>query len=143
MHQWWIIDTINSKSKCCGGSTSIAINHCKKALELNDADYDIMNRLAWLYAKKGVNTDKGLELSKKTIEARPGKAEYLDTISELYYVRGEIDKAVENVKKAIELTPDDNYYKQQLWRFTNTKPQSSASSPPAPPSSMTVNTPNR
>jgi hypothetical protein len=35
---------------------------------------------------------------------------------------GDVDKAVENIQAAINLVPDEPYYKQQLWRFKNVKP---------------------
>ncbi|MBI4389284.1 MAG: hypothetical protein HY580_03810, partial [Nitrospinae bacterium] len=104
------------------GYFSIAINHCKKVLALDGADYEAMNRLAWLYAKKKTNLDQGLSLSMKTVEAFPGRAEFIDTLSEIHFVRGETEKALESIKRAIDLSPEDNYYKQQLWRFKNAKP---------------------
>ena len=52
----------------------------------------------------------------------PKKAEYIDTISELHYAKGDVEKAVEFIQVAIDLVPDEPYYKQQLWRFKNVKP---------------------
>jgi len=101
---------------------SNAITHCEQALQLSKDDHPTMNRLAWLYAKKKINLKTGLELSQKTLEAFPDKAEYIDTVSELYYARGNAEKAVENIQAAIKLVPDEPYYKQQLWRFKNVKP---------------------
>ena len=82
-----------------------------------------MNRLAWLYAKKRTNLVEAFELSKKTLKAFPGDAGYIDTLSEIYYVQGKKDEAIENIKKAIELDPKDSYYKQQLWKFKNVDPK--------------------
>ena len=101
---------------------SNAVTQCERALKLNPDDYPTMNRLAWLYAKKKIHLKKGLKLSQKTLEAFPDKAEYIDTVSELHYAAGNVEKAVENIQAAIKLVPDEPYYKQQLWRFKNVKP---------------------
>ena len=81
-----------------------------------------MNRLAWLYAKKKTSLEEGFKLSEATLKAFPDSPGYIDTLSELYYVSGDIDSAVENIKKAIKLMPEEPYYKQQLWKFKNRKP---------------------
>ncbi len=101
---------------------SVAVGHCEKAYKLASNDYSTMNRLAWLYAKKKIKLNEGIKLSEKTLEAFPQKAEYIDTLSELLYAKGNVDKAVENIQVAINLVPDEPYYKQQLWRFKNVKP---------------------
>ncbi|NIQ01254.1 MAG: hypothetical protein GWM98_13320 [Nitrospinaceae bacterium] len=102
---------------------TVAIQHCEKALNLDSDDHRTMNRLAWLYAKKQIHLEKAMELSRKTLQAFPDRPEYIDTLSELYYVQGKIDQAVENIKIAIDLVPDEIYYKQQLWKFKNVKPK--------------------
>ena len=83
-----------------------------------------MNRLAWLYAKKGVNIDRGVQLIKKTLDIYPNRSDYIDTLSELYYAQGDIVEAVKEIRKAINLKPDHAYYKQQLWKFKNVAPKS-------------------
>ena len=85
-----------------------------------------MNRQAWLYAKKSVNLQKALELSSKTLEAFPNRPEFIDTLSEIFYVQGETKKAVEKIQEAIKLMPNNPYYKQQLWKFKNIRPKSPA-----------------
>ena len=49
----------------------------------------------------------------------PNDTGYIDTLSEIFYVQGNTQNAIENIKKAIQLDPDDAYYKQQLWKFKN------------------------
>tara|TARA_Y100001960_G_C14737417_1_gene861096 strand:- start:72 stop:2081 length:2010 start_codon:yes stop_codon:yes gene_type:complete len=105
------------------GFLSIGIRHCKQAIDLKPNFYNAMNRLAWLYAKKKTNLVEAFNLSKKTIQAFPKDPGYIDTLSEIYYVQGKKDKAIENIKKAIELDPKNAYYKQQLWKFNNVAPK--------------------
>ncbi len=108
------------------GYFTTATGYCEKALSLNADNYETMNRLAWLYAKKSVNLQKALELSSKTLEAFPNRPEFIDTLSEIFYVQGETEKAVEKIQEAIKLMPDNPYYKQQLWKFKNIRPKSPA-----------------
>ena len=62
-------------------------------------------------------------MSQKTLETHPNDAGYIDTLSEIHYVRGNINDAIKNIQKAIQLDPNDAYYKQQLWKFKNVKLQ--------------------
>ena len=48
---------------------------------------------------------------------------YIDTLSDIYYVRGDVASAVENIRRAIQIDPKNAYYKQQLWKFKNVKPK--------------------
>jgi tetratricopeptide (TPR) repeat protein len=76
-----------------------------------------MNRLAWLYAKKKTKLSKAQRLSRKAVKSDPQNHRYLDTLAEVYYVRGKKDKAIKTIKKALEIDGDNRLYKQQLWRF--------------------------
>jgi tetratricopeptide (TPR) repeat protein len=96
-----------------------AIKYCENALNLDSKDLEIMNRLAWLYAKKNLKLELGIELINKAIQESPNRADFIDTLSELYYVKGDISLAVVNIRKAITLEPKNLYYKQQLVRFEN------------------------
>jgi|FLOH01.1.fsa_nt_gi tetratricopeptide (TPR) repeat protein/cytoskeletal protein CcmA (bactofilin family) len=103
------------------GYFTVATGHCEKSFELDNSNYETMNRLAWLYAKKSVKLAKAFELSNQTLKAFPNRPEYIDTLSEILYVRGEPEKAVEKIQEAINRMPNDPYYKQQLWKFKNVK----------------------
>ena len=95
----------------------MAIKYCQNALNLDSKDLEIMNRLAWLYAKKNIKLTPAIELINKAIQASPNRADFIDTLSELYYVNGDISMAVINIRKAISIEPENLYYKQQLRRF--------------------------
>lgn len=97
-----------------------AIGLCKNALDLKSDDAFILNRLAWLYAKKVINIEEGIKISLRTIKLMPNTPEFIDTLSELYFINGDRDKAIEAISKAIELAPTSPYYKQQLEKYKNT-----------------------
>ncbi len=103
------------------GYFTVATGHCEKSFELNKSNYETMNRLAWLYAKKSVKLNKAFALSSQTLKAFPNKPEFIDTLSEILYVQGNPERAVKKIQEAIKLVPNDSYYKQQLWKFKNVK----------------------
>ncbi len=97
-----------------------AIKHCELAYKLKPIqDVNIMNRLAWLYAKKRLNLDLGINLMKLVNKAEPKNPKYIDTMSELLYAKGDIVEAVKIIREAIRLDPKNSYYKQQIWKFKN------------------------
>ena len=98
-----------------------ATGYCEKMLELKPGVYEAMNRLAWLYAKKQTKLAKALAMSSETVKAFPKSAGYIDTLSEVYYSLGKTDDAIAKIKEALELDPNNSYYKQQLWKYRNIK----------------------
>jgi len=97
-----------------------AIKHCESANNLKPIqDVNIMNRLAWLYAKKRLNLDRGINLMKLVNKAEPKNPKYIDTMSELLYAKGNIIEAVKTIREAIVLDPKNSYYRQQIWKFKN------------------------
>jgi tetratricopeptide (TPR) repeat protein len=101
------------------GYFTVATGHCEKSLKLDNNNFITMNRLAWLYAKKRIKLKKAFELSSQTLKAFPKRDEFIDTLSEIFYVQGKPKKAMEKIKEAIKLMPNNSYYKQQLWKFKN------------------------
>ena len=112
------------------GFYRVSIDHCEKAIKILPNSHPVMNRLAWLYAKKKTNLSKAQRLSQKAVKADPQNHKYLDTLAEVYYVRGKKDKAIETIKKALEIDADNRLYKQQLWRFKHIKSTPKKAEPP-------------
>ena len=99
------------------GFYRVSIDHCEKAIKILPNSHPVMNRLAWLYAKKKTKLAKAERLSKKAVKSEPENHRYLDTLAEVYYVRGKKTKAIDTIKKALEIDANNRLYKQQLWRF--------------------------
>ena len=99
-----------------------AISHCEKALKLNSGYPDTLSRLAWLYARKNKNLDKGLGYAKKALENDPENTGYLSSLAEVYYSLGEKGLAVVTIESAIELEPEVEIYKKQERKFKSANP---------------------
>jgi Flp pilus assembly protein TadD len=75
------------------------------------------NSAAWLAACCRRDLDAGLARAQKATKLSPDVAGYQDTLAEVWFQRGEKDKAVAAQKKAVELDPKKAYYRKQLKRF--------------------------
>lgn len=94
-----------------------AVQECMGILKEADDYAPAMNRLAWIYAKKGSNLNEALKLSEKSLTIFDDIPEYLDTLSEVNHRTGNNEEAVRLTKRAIELMPAEPYYKRQLFKF--------------------------
>ncbi len=83
-----------------------AIESLEKAHKLEPDSPEVCNYLAYLYALKGINLQKGLKLVNKALEIKENDFAYLDTLGWLYYKMEEYDRAITILKKAIEIMED-------------------------------------
>ena len=79
----------------------------KQALVLNPADDNSMNNLAWVYAVQGIHLREGIRLSRRSLRLRPQAPSYMDTLAELLYKVGDTERAVQIVRQAIALDPNN------------------------------------
>ena len=79
------------------------------------------NNLAWFYANIERRLDRGLELSQHVAELLPEDSVYLDTLAEVEFRLGHLDKAVEISSRCRQLTPLETHHRTQLHRFIKAK----------------------
>ncbi len=85
-----------------------------------DSSPRYLNRYAWWCFENQVNMDEGLELALKGAELAEddnARARILDTVAELCNALGNCGEAVEHMKRAVDIQPDNQSYKDQLARF--------------------------
>jgi tetratricopeptide (TPR) repeat protein len=97
--------------------------YAKKALAVEPDFAPVLNRLAWAMAVSGENLDEAEKISKASLKLNPNSAGYMDTLSEIYYRKGDSGKAVEWVNRAIKLEPKSRWYKSQLKKFRKGPPK--------------------
>ena len=89
-----------------------------EAIEREPQNASNYNNLAWYYATHEKELDKGIELAKKAVALAPDSPEYLDTLAELYYLKGDREAAIREIQKALDLKPAHTlYYQKQLEKF--------------------------
>ena len=80
-----------------------------------------LNNYAWACANAKQNVPNGIELAKRAVELRPGTAGYFDTLAELYHIDGQNEMAMKTIRRAIEINPMRDYYREQLQKFEEAK----------------------
>jgi len=79
------------------------------------------NNLAWMAARTGRRLGEALSYARSAVGLAPRSAAYRDTLAEVHFRRGEVEDAVREIRKAIELEPQTEYFKEQLARFQKEK----------------------
>jgi thioredoxin-like negative regulator of GroEL len=82
------------------------------------------NVYAWFCFQNKFDFGHGVEVAKKGLAIDPKDAGLWDTLAELHFAMGNAAEAVAATKKAIEIDPDDPYFKGQLARFSTTPAKS-------------------
>ena len=79
-------------------------------------DVLIANNSAWLAVKCGFQIDRAMELSKMVTDRYPSDT-YLDTLAEVHFVQGQVDRAIEISLQCHKLNPRDPHHRRQLQRY--------------------------
>jgi tetratricopeptide (TPR) repeat protein len=75
------------------------------------------NNTAWLAARCRRNLDAALEHARQATELNPDIPGHFDTLAEVLFQRGEKDKAIEAMKKAVAMEPTNAYFRNQVKRM--------------------------
>lgn len=73
-----------------------------------------LNYLGYMWAERGENLPRALDLIRKAVELEPGNGAYLDSLGWAYYQLGQLDLAEKSLREASELTPDDPTIEEHL-----------------------------
>ncbi len=80
-------------------------------------DDNIRNSAAWLAARSMQRLDDAEKESTEALRLRPNQAAYLDTMAEIYFARGNREKAIEWSKKSTMAEPGSTPLLEQYYRF--------------------------
>jgi tetratricopeptide (TPR) repeat protein len=75
------------------------------------------NQLAWAEARCHRNLDDALKHGTRAVELDPKNTANIDTLAEVYYERGEFDRAIAEMQKCAELEPNVPRHREQIERF--------------------------
>lgn len=73
-----------------------------------------LNYLGYMWAERGENLPRALELIQKAVEIEPGSGAYLDSLGWVYFQMGELTKSEKHLRDAARLTPDDPTIEEHL-----------------------------
>ena len=86
---------------------SRASPRCGKAIELNPRNAAALNYLGYTLADMGVQLDEAERLIRRALELQPNDGIYIDSLGWVYYQRGDYQRAVEQLERAVELAGED------------------------------------
>jgi len=87
---------------------SATVAHLKAYLELEPDDPEALNFLGYFYADNDMNLDEAEKLIEKALAADPDNGFYLDSLGWVYYRKGNADKAVQYIRRAIRQMQNDD-----------------------------------
>ncbi len=90
-------------------------------LEEYPDDHLVGNNTAWLAASCNRNLEKAKQLSEKVTASEPTST-YLDTLAEVEYRLGNVDRAIELSERCRILEPKSQHHRDQLKRFHERQP---------------------
>ena len=131
------------------GDTARAFKFYDEAIELNPANYGIMNNYAYFLAESNMELDKAESMAARAVNANPTNSTFIDTYAWVFFKKGDYkmallyirsainndteqseeliehygdilwmdgsyDQAVEQWKKALEITPDNESLKKKI-----------------------------
>jgi tetratricopeptide (TPR) repeat protein len=97
----------------------------QKHLEQWPGDAMFHNNMAWLMSCLKRDLDEALRHSEKAVELKKNESTYLDTLAEVEFARGNVDRAIEIAMQCCSLNGLQKHYREQLTRFSAAKSQAS------------------
>ena len=86
-----------------------------------DADAGQLNEFAWWCFERRINLEEAEQLARRGVDLTPTgsmRADLLDTLAQLVYLRGDAPAAAGLIRQALEVNPASAYLKEQLAKFT-------------------------
>ncbi len=89
------------------GEIDGAIENMKKTIEINPIHSNAHNFLGYIYALQGVYLSEAVEHLKRALAVQPRNGYFLDSLGWVYFKKGEPEKALTQIKKALIYAPPD------------------------------------
>jgi tetratricopeptide (TPR) repeat protein/cytoskeletal protein CcmA (bactofilin family) len=103
------------------GDNARAEEYCKQVLAI-DPDYaPALNKIARVYMQQKKNLDEAEKYSIASMRYYADLADYMDTLSEIYYLKKDYDRAVSTMDKILKQRPTNLHFKEQMRKFVEAK----------------------
>ncbi len=103
IYLYFLRGTVDDKE----GKKDEAETWMRKVLEIDPANAQTLNYMAYMYAERGVKLPEALVMIKKAVELDPQNYAYLDTEGWVYFKMGEYAMAEDYLSKAVERSSTD------------------------------------
>ena len=88
-----------------------------RALDRGERDASMLNGLAWACATHDLELADAARAAERAVELEPKSTDILDTLAEVYFRMGQVDRAIEVETRAAAIDPKSQYLKDQIARF--------------------------
>ena len=88
----------------------------ENALQKLPEDYNLMNGYGWYIYENKLNGKytQGIEVARRAVELKPDAAHIWDTLAWLEYANGQVEQALADMQKAVELSGNNEDYQENL-----------------------------
>jgi tetratricopeptide (TPR) repeat protein len=86
----------------------------EEAIRLDPKHADALNYLGYTYAERDMRLGDAVVLIQKALEIKPRNGYYLDSLAWAYYKLGRYQEALVEMKRAVEVVPDDPIFFEHL-----------------------------
>jgi tetratricopeptide (TPR) repeat protein len=106
------------EEKAAAKASRLEVFH--KVVAAHPENPDILSEYAWFCTGDGIELDKALAAAQKATELKKDDAETYSVLAEVNFKAGKKEAALAAIDKAIQLGPDESFYKEQKEKFTKT-----------------------
>jgi Flp pilus assembly protein TadD len=85
----------------------LGVAEMHKAIEINPSNAPALNYLGYSYAEAGTHLMEAEKLIRRALNLEPEDGFYIDSLGWVYYQRGEYQKAIDELERAVNLTGSD------------------------------------
>jgi tetratricopeptide (TPR) repeat protein len=79
----------------------------QKALDLDSSNATVLNNYSYYLSVRGAKLELAEQMSKRSLEIRPGEATFMDTYGWILYKLGKYETAKEYIQKAVDANPKE------------------------------------
>jgi len=84
------------------GDIETAVRHFEKCLELSPGFHEAQNYLGYMWAERGTNLHRALDLIERAVKAQPTNSAYLDSLGWVLFKLGRPREALVQMQRALE-----------------------------------------
>ncbi|MCP4544998.1 MAG: tetratricopeptide repeat protein [bacterium] len=99
-----------------------ALIYCRRSLPVDwETNSSALNDFAWWCYEANINLEEAEEMARKGLELKAedgfDKANSIDTLAQILFAQGKRAEAIEQIRLAITMVPDNDYFREQLKVF--------------------------
>lgn len=84
-----------------------AVYYLREAIKINPENAEALNYLGYMFAEKGINLNEATFMIEKAVKIDPDNGYFVDSLGWVYYQKGLLDKALEELEKAVQLLKEE------------------------------------